>query len=71
MSSLPVLHPERSAAAIMRISARTLQGWRLRGGGPQFVKLGGRVLYRESDLLTWIESRTRASTSDHSAKKAA
>lgn len=67
MSSLPVLHPERSAAAVMRISARTLQGWRLRGGGPPYVKLGGRVLYRETDLLAWIESRARISTSTKAA----
>ncbi len=70
MSNLPVLHPEKSAAAVMRISARTLQGWRLRGGGPPYVKLGGRVLYRETDLLAWIESRARASTSEHSSKAA-
>lgn len=32
------------------ISTRTLEGWRYRQKGPNFVKIGGRVRYRLSDL---------------------
>jgi len=33
-----------------RISIRTLEGWRYRHQGPNFVRIGGRVRYRLSDL---------------------
>ena len=32
------------------ISPRTLERWRWQGFGPDFVKIGGRVLYRLSDV---------------------
>lgn len=35
-----------------------------RGGGPPFVKAGGRALYDRLDLERWIASRRRRSTSD-------
>jgi hypothetical protein len=37
------------------------------GGGPAFESFGRRPLYRESDLLAWVQARTtgpRRSTSD-------
>jgi hypothetical protein len=37
---------------------------RTRGGGPVFVKLGRRVVYRREDLDHWLEERRRTSTSD-------
>ena len=33
-----------------RMSPRTLERWRYRGTGPQFLKVGGRVLYRLADI---------------------
>jgi hypothetical protein len=45
-------------------SPRTLEGWRLRGGGPRFLKIGRRVIYRRRDLDNWLAARERASTSD-------
>jgi hypothetical protein len=32
------------------MSPRTLERWRFTGEGPQFVKLGGRVVYRLEDI---------------------
>lgn len=32
------------------VSPRTLEGWRYRQKGPNFVRIGGRVRYRLSDL---------------------
>ena len=32
------------------MSPRTLERWRFTGEGPQFVKLGGRVIYRLEDI---------------------
>ena len=33
-----------------RMSPRTLERWRFTGEGPQFIKLGGRVIYRLEDI---------------------
>ena len=45
-------------------SPRTLETWRVRGGGPHFLKVGRRVVYRRRDLDAWLADRERASTSD-------
>jgi len=61
------LMPETGAAAYLSVSVRTLQAWRLRGGGPVFLKLGGAVRYRTSDLQAFVAARLRHSTSDRGA----
>ena len=33
-----------------RLSPRTLERWRYRGTGPQYLKVGGRVVYRLDDI---------------------
>jgi predicted DNA-binding transcriptional regulator AlpA len=56
---------EKEAAGDLGFSIRTLQAWRVRGGGPPYVKVSARcVRYRQSDLEEWIEERLRRSTSD-------
>ena len=42
------------------VSAATLSTWRSRGCGPPYVKIGGRVLYRISDVESWEAKNTRA-----------
>lgn len=55
----------REAAARLHLSPRTLEGLRVRGEGPPFIKLGARsVRYAKGDLEEWIASRRRRSTSD-------
>jgi excisionase family DNA binding protein len=49
-------------AALVGLTRNTLEKWRVRGQGPPFVKLGGRVRYRRSDVLAWIEENTKAAT---------
>lgn len=48
----------KEAAAFLRLSPRTLEGLRSKGGGPRFHKLGRgmrtRVLYYLDDLLEWM-----------------
>ncbi len=51
-------------AALLHISPRTLERFRVSGDGPPFIKAGRRVLYRQSDLETWIASRLCHSTSE-------
>ena len=61
---LEALMSEGDAAKALALSPRTMEGKRLRGDGPPFVKLGGRVLYRPSDLAAWVEANVRTSTSE-------
>ena len=54
----------REAAARVRLSKNTLERFRVQGTGPAYVKLGGAVRYRETDLDAWLESRLTKTTSD-------
>ena len=56
---------EKQAASILCYSQRALQNWRLRGGGPQYVKVSARsIRYRRRDLRTWTNERLRNNTSE-------
>ncbi len=57
----------KEAAAFMGLRSNTLEIWRLRGSGPQFVKFGRAVRYRLTDLESYIEAQTRQSTSQQKA----
>ena len=59
-------------AFLLGLSPRTLEAWRLRGGGPPFVAVTPKaVRYRRCDLKAWIEARVRTSTSDPGGRAAA
>lgn len=47
-----------------RISPRTLERWRWLGEGPQYLKIGGRVVYRLSDIEAYEAALIRISTAD-------
>jgi len=51
-------------ARLLDLSPRTLEKWRVTGGGPTYVKLGRRVVYRLSDLELWAALQSRRSTRD-------
>ena len=56
---------EKSAANYLGLKARTMQGFRYRGGGPRYIRLSSRCLrYRRTDLREWADARVRTSTSD-------
>ncbi len=56
---------EQAAAGFLGLTIRTLQGWRYRGGGPQYVRVSARCIrYRRADLREFSEARLRTSTSD-------
>lgn len=56
---------EHKAAEFMGYTIRALQNWRLRGGGPKFIKVSGRsIRYRRRDLIQWGESLLVSSTSE-------
>ncbi len=55
---------ETEVARMIGFTIRALQNWRVRGGGPQFVKISRRsVRYRRQDVLEWIKTHLRANTS--------
>ena len=47
-------------ASRWRISERTLERWRWRKLGPPYLKVGGRVVYRLSDVLAYEAGQRRA-----------
>ena len=59
----------KEAAAYLRVSPRTLERWRIEGGGPTYEKLGpgprARVLYRLRDLDAWRARYRYNSTSEY------
>lgn len=46
------------------ISPRTLERWRWTGEGPRYLKLNGRIVYRETDVDTFEANRLCDSTKD-------
>ena len=59
---------EHGAAAFLKLSGRTLQSLRQRGGGPRYVVISARCLrYRRIDLKSWADARLCTSTSDQAA----
>jgi excisionase family DNA binding protein len=55
---------QKEAAIALRLSERTLERLRVSGTGPQYVKTGRLVRYREADLEAWITARIVGSTSE-------
>jgi hypothetical protein len=56
---------EARAADLISVNPRTLQQWRMRGTGPQFVRISSRcVRYRYRDLMAWADERLCSSTSE-------
>jgi hypothetical protein len=41
------------------VTERTLANWRSSGEGPQFTKIGGRVLYPMASIEAWEKKRTK------------
>ena len=52
------------AAAILKLSPRTLEKMRQRGQGPEYFKIGNKVYYTHQTLWAWSSTRLRRSTCD-------
>lgn len=48
-----------------KLSPRTLERWRWEGFGPPHLKIGGRILYRMSDVQAYEDGHLRDSTAKH------
>jgi hypothetical protein len=47
---------DRETSSVIRAKTQTLANWRHLKKGPPYIKAGGKVLYRLSDLKAWLES---------------
>ena len=55
-----------AAAEFLGYTIRALQNWRVRGGGPRFVRVSARsIRYRLLDLIRWADERTYGHTSEY------
>lgn len=55
----------RQTADFLGLSESTLAKKRLTKEGPPYIKMGGTVRYRRSDLETFVERSVRRSTHKH------
>lgn len=51
-------------AAQWKINPRTLERWRWVGQGPQYLKIGGRVIYRMEDVEAYEREMLRAAAEE-------
>ena len=47
------------------LSERTAANWRASGDGPEFLKVGGKILYPLDKVEEWERSRTVQSTTEY------
>lgn len=67
--ALDALINEQEAARFLGFTPRALQNWRFRGGGPLYIKVGGRsVRYRKRDLLVWAQTNEVANSADSTGR---
>lgn len=45
----------------------TIRHWRMQGEGPQAIRMGKRLYWREQDILDWIEAKFEEARNEVSA----
>ena len=64
-NSQEALLTEQQAASLLNVNPRTMQKWRIQGGGPRFVRMSRRCIrYWPKDLRDWVQNRIKSSTSE-------
>ena len=53
------LFTKNELARHLRLNPRTLDNWKAQEKGPRAVKIGRKLLYRESEVRRWIENEER------------
>ena len=51
----------KELARLLKVSPRTIARWREKGTGPDYARIGGRIVYPESALVDWIAPRVETS----------
>jgi len=75
MTTFSALNPDlltnEEAAALLGIKPNTLEIWRTKGKGPEFVKMGKQkqapIRYLRPKIFAWLEQQSFGSTSAYSA----
>jgi predicted DNA-binding transcriptional regulator AlpA len=63
---------EDAVAALLSVSVRTVQRWRVTGEGPPFIRAGSRrVIYSRTAIEQWASLRTFAHHAAEMARTAA
>lgn len=62
---------QSGTADYLGVAVRTLENWRCRRYGPRYVKIGGSVRYRQSDLDAWLAAQTVDPTRREASSQAA
>ena len=57
-----VILTTREAAALLTLSPSMLQRYRVKGGGPRYLQIGGSVRYARMDLLEWVLTKRQDGT---------
>ncbi len=57
-ADLPRLLDVPTLADYLHVPVSTLYHWRSRGEGPQGLKVGKQVRYREADVASWLNEQT-------------
>ena len=52
------LVPEKSFCREHQVTNRTARGWRERGQGPEYMRIGRSIFYRRSRIQRWHNSRS-------------
>ena len=66
MQDVDILNP-KEAAQHLKVSKRTLEAWRYRGGGPKYLKISARCIrYSFADLQEWLSGKISEHTSSSS-----
>jgi len=60
---------QQTLAERWQVSETTLERWRSIGVGPAFLKLQGRIVYREQDLEAYEEQCLRQSTAQRAIQQ--
>jgi len=58
MNTNDVILSGDDAGKYIHTKPKTLANWRTFNRGPAYVKIGGRVFYKQSALDKWIDDRT-------------
>ena len=62
---------ENEAAALLRVKRFTMRKWRREGGGPRFIRCGGRLIrYIKTDIDAWLDDNKFGSAAHELSAKA-
>jgi len=68
----PVIITEEEAASLLRVKRFTMRKWRREGGGPPYMRCGGRLIrYIKNDVLGWLANNKFGSNAHELSAKIA